>query len=304
MPPRTCVITGATSGIGRAAALALGSSFGQMVLVGRNERAGQALADRVRRTSPGARAEFVRTDLAVQSEVRRLAQRIAERCQRVDVLINNAGARFNTYQETQDGIERTLAINHLSHFLLTALVMHQLLQAPQARVVTVGSGAHAGLSSQGEWCLSAANYERKLAYGQSKLANIMFAYELGRRLRGTTVTSNAVDPGGVATNLGRNNGLLAWLKHLAYYALKGQLLSPQRGAETIVYLATAKELEGVNGKYFYQKAQSRSSAASYDEQAARQLWALSVRLTKLDAGLGKAWEYYRPGETHGSVSSA
>jgi NAD(P)-dependent dehydrogenase (short-subunit alcohol dehydrogenase family) len=125
------------------------------------------------------------------------------------------------------------------------------------------------------------NYDRKLAYAKSKLANIVFAYELARRFRQTPLVSNAVDPGGVATNLGRNNGLLSWMRHLLYYALKRELLSPRRGAETIVHLATDPSIAGVSGKYFFEKHERESSAISHDRSAADELWSLSSKLTRL-----------------------
>ena len=211
------VITGATSGIGRAVALSLGSSQASLALVGRNERVGEGLVRRICSDSSGSRAGFFRADLSSLTEVRTLASRLKDRYERVDVLINNAGARFTHFEETSEGLERTFATNYLGHFLLTALLLERLLQAAAARIITVGSGAHFGVRADPPWILPRATYERKLAYGASKLANIVFAYELARRLSGTTVTSNAVDPGGVATNLGRNNGWVAWLRHLAFY---------------------------------------------------------------------------------------
>ena len=138
------------------------------------------------------------------------------------------------------------------------------------------------------------SYDRKLAYGKSKLANIVFAYELARRLSETSVVSNAVDPGGVATGLGRNNGLVSWSKHLLYYALKRQLLMPRQGAETIVYLAASEAVRGVTGKYFCRKQQARSSPASHDADAAQQLWSMSLAWTGLDQTVGPAWRWIRP----------
>jgi NAD(P)-dependent dehydrogenase (short-subunit alcohol dehydrogenase family) len=201
---------------------------------------------------------------------------------RIDVLINNAGARFDTFRKSADGIELTFATNYLGHFLLTALLLEHLIRAENGRVITVGSGAHGGISAQGEWCLGPQNYDRKLAYGKSKLADIVFAYELARRLSYTRVVSNAVDPGGVATNLGRNNGLISWCRHLGYYIMKRQLISARRGAETVVFLATDPSTAGVTGKYFYEKHTVESSPASRDREAADRLWSLSLKLTNLE----------------------
>jgi NAD(P)-dependent dehydrogenase (short-subunit alcohol dehydrogenase family) len=229
--------------------------------------------------------------------VRKLASQLKEGYERVDILVNNAGARFSHFEETSDGIERTFATNHLGHFLLTALLLDHMLEATSARIITVGSSAHFGVHGNPSWMLTRPLYERKFAYGMSKLANIVFAYELARRLSGTTVTSNAVDPGGVATNLGRNNGWIAWLRHLTYYALKRQLITACQAAAHIVYLAQAEELEGVTGQYFCECKAVLSSAASRDLTTAYRLWSLSVRLTGIDASLGRAWEYMRPADS-------
>jgi NAD(P)-dependent dehydrogenase (short-subunit alcohol dehydrogenase family) len=160
------------------AAQALGLLKAELILVGRNEHAGHDLVRRLRGGFPRARIEFIRTDLTRQSDVRMLAARITENYERIDVLMNNAGARFDDYHETSDGIELTFATNHLGHFLLTRLLSERLVQAPAARIITVSSGSHISASAHGEWYLKRANYDRRLAYAKSKLANIMFAYEL------------------------------------------------------------------------------------------------------------------------------
>lgn len=288
------VITGATSGIGRAVALSLGRCGANLVLVGRNARKGEELVGMIRSDSPDSAGKFFQADISNMAEVRDLVSRIKNCYDRVDVLINNAGARFSQFEETSEGIERTFSTNHLGHFLLTALLLEHLIRAPEARILFIGSGAHFGVRSNPAWVLTRTKYERKLAYGTSKLANIIFAYELARRLSDTTVTSNAVDPGGVATNLGRNNGVLAWLRHLTYYASKGQLITPRQAAEHIAYVALAKELTGVTGLYFHERKSVLSSTTSRDLATARELWSLSVKLTGIDASLGQAWKYMRP----------
>ena len=282
MKGKTCVITGATSGIGRAVAVQMGRLGADLILTGRDERKGAGLVRRLQRNPACGTARFMRADLSVQREVRELAAAIRSQCPRVDVLINNAGARFDTFRLTPDGIESTFATNHLSHFLLTLLLLDTLRAAESARVITVGSGAHSGARGDFERSFRSETYDRKVAYGSSKLANVMFAYELARRLRGTNVTSNAMDPGGVATNLGRNNGIISWLRRVVYHALKGELLSPEKGAETIVYLASSPAVEGVSGKYFFRKREIESSAISKDEAAAKRLWESSLRMTGLD----------------------
>jgi NAD(P)-dependent dehydrogenase (short-subunit alcohol dehydrogenase family) len=293
---KTIVITGATSGIGRAMAFLLGDVEAHLVLVGRNEREGERLARRISSNTQNACARFYRTDLSCLAEVQKLASQLKESYERIDILINNAGARFSHFEETSDGIERTFATNHLGHFLLTALLLDRLLQAPAARVITVGSSAHCGINGHPSWMLTRHNYERKLAYGTSKLANLVFAFELARRLSGTTVTSNAIDPGGVATNLGRNNGWIAWFRHLTYYAWKLQLITARRAATHIIDLAQAEEFEGITGQYFHERKVVSSSAASRDLSTARELWSSSIALTGIDSRIGRAWEYMRPSE--------
>jgi len=291
---RTCVITGATSGIGRATAIALSTAGANLILVGRRESIGTQLAAQLRRRPGPGWAEFFRADISDQQQVRELASRISARQSHIDILINNAGARFNTFRRAPDGLELTFATNYLGHFLLTCLILKSLLQAPSARVITLGSGAHSGATVDDTWWLDAGTYDRKLAYAKSKLANIVFSYELARRLRPTRVTSNAVDPGGVATNLGRNNGLLSWCRHLAFYALKGKLLFPRRGADTVIHLALDPALDGVSGLYYYKKQAIHSSAASQNVEVAAKLWSRSIALTKLGPQMGSAWEWINP----------
>jgi NAD(P)-dependent dehydrogenase (short-subunit alcohol dehydrogenase family) len=294
---KVVVITGATSGIGRATAYELASPGSRLVVIGRSETKGKEVIDRIRSSSPRCGCEFLQADLSNLREVRDLASNINDRYGQVDVLINNAGARFSQFEETSDGIERTFATNHLGHFLLTALILDRMLEARAARIITVGSGAHYGVSGNPSWVLRRADYERKLAYGMSKLANVVFAYELARRLACTSVTSNAVDPGGVATNLGRNNGWTAWVRHLIYYAAKGELLTPGQAASHIACLASAGEMSGVTGQYFHDRQVVPSSVPSRDPVVAYGLWSLSLRLTGIDAGLGRAWEYFRPADS-------
>jgi NAD(P)-dependent dehydrogenase (short-subunit alcohol dehydrogenase family) len=292
---KTCVITGATSGIGRAAALRLGALQADLVLIGRDERRGGDLARRLERgRNHGITARFLRADLSSLREVRDLAAAIQSRCGCIDVLINNAGARNHSFRLSPDGIESTFATNHLGHFLLTLLLLGKLHAAKTARVINVSSSAHASANGDFERNLCAENYDRKAAYGNSKLANILFTYELARRLRGTGIASNAMDPGGVATNLGRNDGFISWMRHIGYHALKRELVSPGKGAETVVYLATSPEVDGVSGKYFFRNREIRSSPRSYDEDAAKRLWELSVRLTGMDERIGPLRDLTQP----------
>jgi NAD(P)-dependent dehydrogenase (short-subunit alcohol dehydrogenase family) len=293
MRGRVCVITGATSGLGRASAVSLGAMGADLALVGRNERAALKIVARLRSMAAQGTVEFFRADLSDLERVRQLGAELRSRYRSVDVLINNAGARFSCYQTNKQGLERTFATNHLSHFLLTAHLLEPLLRAPAGRILTIGSGAHA-THVAGEWLSRREIYDRKAAYSISKLANIMFAYELARRLTGTAVSSNALDPGSIASRLGRNNGLLAWVRHLTYSAMKGELQSSRQAAKPVVWLVSAAELEGMSGKCFRDRTEIQSSSVSYDRQLANELWSLSVSLTGLTADVGVAWKFFEP----------
>ena len=277
------VITGATSGIGRAAALGLAQSDAALILVGRNSRRGSEVVERIKKKSPGARAQFLEADLSVQNDVRQLAMAIRQKFNHVDVLINNAGARFDTYGATGEGFERTFATNHLGHFLLTSLSLEHLRAAPSARIITVSSAAHRTAKLDGIWSYQEHGYDRRQAYAKSKLANILFAFELARRLQGTRIVSNAVDPGVVSTNFARNNGLLAWAKHTISHGLRGELVSAARAASTIVYLAASAEVAGVTGALFRERRVIEPSPAAHDRALAEALWTQSIALTGLDA---------------------
>jgi NAD(P)-dependent dehydrogenase (short-subunit alcohol dehydrogenase family) len=250
-----------------------------LVLIGRNRSAGQAVLRRLQRRGAHSTVDFICSDLSRQSDVRALAAQIRLKYERVDVLVNNAGARIDEYRETDDGIEATFATNHLSHFLLTCLLFDRLVRTPDSRVVTVASGAHFGTTAQGDWCLTRANYNRQVAYAKSKLANVMFAYELARRAKPGGLLSNAVDPGLVFTNFARNNGFIPWLRFMIAHAIRRELVLSTKGAETIVYLATSPEVNGVTGKYFRRNQQTASSEWSYDHKEAERLWNLSAQLT-------------------------
>lgn len=277
------VVTGATSGIGRATALALGRLGANLLLVSRNRTAGTALARRIAASSPGASTEFIEADLSSMAQVKAAANEIRDRGHAIDVLINNAGARFDTFAHTADGYERTFATNHLGHFLLTGLLLDQLVAAPAARIITVSSSAAAQANNDGVWQYTAGNFDRKQAYAKSKLANLLFAFELARRLQDTALASLAVDPGVVATHFARNNGLLPWLKHLIYHGRRRELLSATQGADTLVYLASSAALPAnASGGYFRRRERTLACTAAEDPIAATSLWKLSVELTGID----------------------
>jgi NAD(P)-dependent dehydrogenase (short-subunit alcohol dehydrogenase family) len=280
---RTCVLTGATSGLGRAAALALAALGADLLLVGRSEVRGARVARLARRRNPEGRVEFLQADLASQGSVRALAAAIARRIDRVDVLVNSAGARLDRYAESPDGVELTFATNHLGHFLLTHLLRERLERARGGRVITVGSSAHAAADLHRGFVLQRGNYDRRIAYANSKLANVVFARELAAQADPALLTSNAVDPGVAATRFARNNGLLSWTKHLVAHGLRGELTSARRGADTIVHLAASEAVAGVTGRYFRRRAEVAPSPLAADPAVGRELWRLSLELTGLAA---------------------
>ena len=281
MKDKICLITGATSGIGKATAIALSEMGYSLILTGRNNKRGEILVNKIRKKFQNQTAEFIRADISSRSDVIQLTEKIMSEYNHLDVLINNAGARYNKYQKSGDGIELTFATNHLGHFLLTLQLIDLLKASSSARIINVASSAHFGYSNDFNQAADPLHYNRKEAYGKSKLANLMFTYELARRLQDKRISVNAVDPGGVITNLGRNNGFIPWSKHILYYLLKQKLITPGQGAETIVYLASSPETSGVSGKYFYRKNKIQSSRESYDKKSATKLWNLSLGLCNI-----------------------
>jgi NAD(P)-dependent dehydrogenase (short-subunit alcohol dehydrogenase family) len=275
---RVCMVTGATSGIGAVTARELGSLGATVVLVGRDAGRCARQADAIARAT-GAPVAALVADLSSQRQVRELADAFEGRFPRLDVLVNNAGACFARRRLTVDGIEMTLALNHLAPFLLTALLLPSLRRSGSARVVNVSSVAHTRATLEDlEDLQGARRYDRLAAYGRSKLAILLFTHELARRLEGTGVTANAVDPGLVATNLGIDDG---WLRVKLRNLLRRELLSPEEGARTTLHVASAPQLEGVTGRYFRECREVRPSDASRDPAAAARLWEESERLTGL-----------------------
>jgi NAD(P)-dependent dehydrogenase (short-subunit alcohol dehydrogenase family) len=278
MQGKICLVTGATSGIGRVTAQALAQQGATVVLVGRDAERTAATVSRIQQETGNPHVEGLLADLSAQAQVRQLAGEFQRRFARLDVLLNNAGAFFARRQVSVDGIEMTLALNHLAYFLLTHLLLDTLKATPAARIVNVSSNAHSKARFDFADPQGAQRYRGWYAYGQSKLANLLFTYELARRLAGTGVTANAVHPGFVATRFGHNNrGLVALFVWLA----QCRALSPEQGAETLIYLATSPEVAGVTGAYFVKKRSVESSAASYDQAAAQHLWQLSEELSGL-----------------------
>lgn len=278
MRGRVCVITGATSGIGRATAEALAKRGATLALVCRDRGRGEEACDSIRRASGNAGVSLLLADLSSQAEIRRLAAELCQRHPQIHVLINNAGVVNLQRTTTVDGIETVLAVNHLAYFLLTNLLLDTLRRSDTARIVNVASDAHKFGPLDFDDLQNTRHYRAMRVYGQSKLCNILFTRELARRLAGSDVTVNAVHPGAVATGLGKNNGRWAQLiiKSLGFF-----FRTPEQGAATSIYLASSPAVAGVSGKYFANCREARTSKAAQDDAAAARLWEISVRMTGL-----------------------
>jgi NAD(P)-dependent dehydrogenase (short-subunit alcohol dehydrogenase family) len=279
MKGKTCVITGATDGIGFEASARLGALGARLVLVGRNRAKGEAAVARLRQRVPGISAEMHYADLSRRDEIARLAPALLDAAPRIDVLLNNAGAFFARRAVTVDGLEQTFALNHMGYFRLTALLRERLAASTPARIVNVASEAHRGARLDFADLQTTQNYNGWKAYQRSKLANILFTRELARRLAGTGVTVNCLHPGFVATRFGDNNrgfwGLGIRLGKLF------AAIPVARGAETPVYVASAPELDGVSGAYFDKCRARDPDMPAQDDAAAAQLWRESERLSGL-----------------------
>ena len=282
MSEKICMVTGATSGIGAATAHALARQGAAVIVVGRNQKKCLDSVNKIKSTTNNSSVEFMLADLSSQKDIYQLAEQFKRNYKHLDVLVNNVGAKFTSCLHTADGFEMTFALNHLGYFLLTNLLLEELKASGNARIINVSSGAHSGCTGINFDDLQSRNgYIGKKAYAQSKLANLLFTYELARRLEGTRVTVNALEPGGVITNFCRNNGWVSWGKHVVAHILARNLVGPTEGAKTSIYLATSPDVEGVTGKYFSNRKAVRSSNASYDKDAARRLYQVSLELTGL-----------------------
>jgi len=275
MTGKVCIVTGASAGIGKQTALGLARLGAVVVMLCRDRVRGEAAQREIKQKSGNDTIELMICDLGSQNSIRQFASEFKQRHDRLDVLINNAGVLLRERSLTEDGIETTFAINHLGYFLLTKLLLDLLKQSAPSRIVNVASAAHKyGKLNIAAW-VTGADYSAFGAYANSKLANVLFTYELARRLEGTKVTANCLHPGAVGTNLFRG------LPKLLQAAIALVTIGPERGARTSIYLASSPEVEGVNGKYFARRKQESSSQASYDEKAARRLWEVSEELTML-----------------------
>ena len=280
MASRTVLVTGATSGIGRATALGLATMGAHVAIAGRDRARTEDTAREIRAAAGGNVDVFV-ADLSSQAQVRRLADEVLEGLPRIDVLVNNVGGYWSSRHVTEDGLERTFALNHLASFLLTNLLLERLERNAPARVVTVASHAQATGRIDFDDLQGMRSYSGGRAYSQSKLANVLFTYRLAETLRGSGVTANALHPGVVRTSFGAEDP--ARIQRLLVPLLRPVMKSPTQGAATSIHLVSAPELEQVSGRYFANRRPTRSSSRSYDLAVAARLWEASADLVQLTA---------------------
>ncbi|SHF27832.1 NAD(P)-dependent dehydrogenase, short-chain alcohol dehydrogenase family [Seinonella peptonophila] len=277
---KICLITGASSGIGKITAHQLAQQGATIIMVSSNLDRGKQVLNEIQKSTGNQNLAFFQCDLTSQISIHKLVAKVKAAYHHVDILINNAGGLMKSLQMTEEGIEKTFALNHIAPFLLTHLLLDQLKKSSQARIINVTSSGH----SVGVFDLDNLNAEKSFngpfLYVQAKLANILFTYELARRLKETAITVNCLHPGFVQTNFGENAN---WLYRIfVNRLLKPFMISPEEGAQTTLYLATSNEVKHISGKYFVKKKPVKSARKTYDESLAKQLWGISEKLTNLN----------------------
>jgi retinol dehydrogenase 14 len=279
MSGKTVLVTGGTGGIGKATATGLARLGAHVGITGRDRARAEAAAADIRSASGSAAVDVFVADMSSQVQVRRLAQEVLDRYPRLDVLVNNVGGFWNTRRVTDDGLEHTFALNHLAPFLLTSLLLDRLRASAPARVVTLSSGAQAMGRIDFDDLQGERSFSGQRAYNQSKLANVMFTYELARRLEGTSVTATVVHPGVVRTAFGAEDP--AGWQRVFLPLVRPFMKTPDRGAETPIYLASASDVDGVSGRYFANRKPKQTRKSSYDVAAQARLWTVSAELVGL-----------------------
>ena len=281
MAGKSVLVTGGTSGIGKATAAGLAALGARVGITGRDPARTEAVAASIRATPGSPAVDGFAADMSAQAGVRRLAAQVLDTYPRLDVLVNNAGGFWAHRHVTADGLEHTFALNHLAPFLLTSLLLDRLAASAPARIITVSSGAHARGRIDFDDLQGERDYSGQRAYSQSKLANVMFTYELSGRLDGTGVTATVLHPGVVRTSFGAEDqaAYLAVMIRVARLFMK----TPAQGAGTPIYLASSPEVEGITGRYFVNRKPRTSSKASYGTVSAARLWQVSTDLAGMTA---------------------
>ena len=279
MQDKVVVVTGATSGIGEVAADRLAQKGARVVFIARDRERGEATRKHLHAIAGHATHTVHYADLTKLADMKRVAKEIADSEPQIDVLVNNAGAMFTTRQVTEDGLEKTFALNHMSYFVVTNLLLDRLQATPGARIVSTASDAHKGAKLNFDDLQSERGYSGFSVYGRSKLMNILFTRELAKRLAGTGVTANCLHPGFVGTRFGQNNGgLMGGVIKVA----QNFALTPEQGAETIIYLADSDEVAGKTGGYYIKKALATPTREAQNDADAKRLWDISAKI----AGVG------------------
>lgn len=281
MAGKVVLITGGTGGIGKATAIGLATMGARVAITGRDSGRAEVAAVEIRHAASNPDVHAFVADLSSQAEVRRLAAEVLEAYPRLDALVNNVGGSWATRHVTADGLEHTFAVNHLAAFLLTNLLLDRLKASAPARVVTVSSAAHSTGTINFDDLQGERGYSERKAYPQSKLASVMFTYELARRLEGTGVTATVLHPGVVNSGFGAEDPGLIF--KVLVPLMRPFLKTPAQGAATSVYLASARNVEGVTGKYFANSRLETSNTASYDVDVASRLWQVSAALVGVEA---------------------
>lgn len=284
MAHKTVVITGGNAGIGKEAAVGLAAMGARVVITARDAGRGAAALAEIRERSGSDTVEVMSLDLASTESIRAFAANALDRLERIDVLVNNAGGVLGSRSVTEDGFETTFGVNHLGHFLLTDLLLDRLQASAPSRIVVVASVAHKGnlpfgpsLQLDFDDLQAERKYRRFTVYGRSKLANILFARELARRLEGSGVTANSLHPGFVASRFGRD-GDIGWMGNVGMPLIRPFAISQAKGARTTIYLASSPDVEGLSGHYFFKCAPATPSKAALDDMAATRLWQASEQL--------------------------
>jgi retinol dehydrogenase-14 len=279
MKGRTVMITGATSGIGKATAMGLADMGASIVMVGRSSEKLEATREEIAQKTSNEDLETMKCDLSSMGEVRKLAKEYEKRHDKLDVLLNNAGGIMGERMLTADGYEYTFALNHLCPFVLTDQLLDILKATARSRIVTVSSSAHNFGHINFDDIMFEKNWKPFKAYGQAKLANVLFTYELSRRLKGTGTTANCLHPGVVRTGFGTKQ---KGPSKIGTAMIRPFSIGPMKGARTSIYLASSPQVEGISGRYFVREKEKRSAPETYDEAIAKRLWELSEKLTGID----------------------
>src|SRR5215217_6494202 len=284
MDGKVVLVTGGTGGIGKVTAEGLANLGARVVVVGRDRSKGEIATAEIRARTGNEAIELMVADLSSQAEIHRLAREFEAHYERLDVLVNNAGAMYARRWETADGIEATLAVTHLASVLLTNLLLPMLQRSAPSRIVNVSSWSHRRAKLNLDDLQMREHYSASAAYSRAKLINLLWTYELARRLEGTGVTVNLADPGGASTEMTRSEAM-PWVFR-TINRLGRKVMTTEKAARVSIYLASSPEVEGVNGEYFdNNNKQIKSSKASYDEEAQKRVWEVSAKLTKLDQSL-------------------